>query len=213
MKAAKVPMFLTALLATGTLHAQPAPADPLLEPVAAIAEPLQAIPQPEPVESVQPPAEGPGSPAPTNPNEIPPPPGSPALPVTPAPGAPFAPLEQQKMEMTKSEEGFIIKDAALNDIFQFLAKEAGRQYFHNSKIAGSDYLVTGHLNDGNPLQQMEELAFQYGLSLHMKGSTIYALRYGANQGLNQTDPQPRHRHRELRAENEHHRHHRLRQPH
>jgi len=73
------------------------------------------------------------------------------------------------------EEGFIIKDAALNDIFQFLARSAGRQYFHNARIAGPEFTVTGHLNDGNPLQQMEELAFMYGLSLHMKGETIYAL--------------------------------------
>ncbi|MEO8615137.1 MAG: secretin N-terminal domain-containing protein, partial [Luteolibacter sp.] len=84
-------------------------------------------------------------------------------------------LEQQKQEMKKSDEGFIIKEAALNDIFQFLAKSAGRQYFHNTKITGPDFLVTGHLNDGNPLQQMEELAFMYGLSLHVKGETIYAL--------------------------------------
>jgi type II secretory pathway component GspD/PulD (secretin) len=77
--------------------------------------------------------------------------------------------------MQKSDEGFIIKDAGLNDIFQFLAKSAGRQYFHNTKISGPEYLVTGHLNDGNPLQQMEELAFMYGLSLHTKGNTIYAL--------------------------------------
>ena len=77
--------------------------------------------------------------------------------------------------MQKSDEGFIIKDAGLNDIFQFLSKSAGRQYFHNSKIAGPEFLVTGHLNDGNPLQQMEELAFMYGLSLHTKGNTIYAL--------------------------------------
>jgi type II secretory pathway component GspD/PulD (secretin) len=77
--------------------------------------------------------------------------------------------------MQKSEEGFIIKDAGLNDIFQFLAKAAGRQYFHNAKIAGPEFLVTGHLNEGNPLEQMEELAFMYGLSLHTKGNTIYAL--------------------------------------
>ncbi len=44
-----------------------------------------------------------------------------------ADGAPFEPLEQQKQEMQKSDEGFIIKDAGLNDIFQFLAKSAGRQ--------------------------------------------------------------------------------------
>ena len=77
--------------------------------------------------------------------------------------------------MKNADEGFIIKDANLNDIFQFLAKSAGRQYFHNSKIGGPDFLVTGHLNDGKPLEQMEELAFMYGLSLHTKGNTIYAL--------------------------------------
>ncbi len=89
--------------------------------------------------------------------------------------APFAPLEDQKREMEETSEGYIIKDAGLNDIFQFLAKSAGRQYFHNLKINGPDYVVTGHLDDGDPLNQMEELAFMYGLSLHTKGNTIYAL--------------------------------------
>jgi type II secretory pathway component GspD/PulD (secretin) len=89
-----------------------------------------------------------------------------------APATEPAPAEQ---EIQKSEEGFIIKDASLNDIFQYLAKSSGRQYFHNSKIAGPEFSVTGHLNEGDPLQQMEELAFMYGLSLHTKGNTIYAL--------------------------------------
>lgn len=89
--------------------------------------------------------------------------------------APFGPLEQQKKEMEETSEGYLIKDAGLNDIFQFLAKSAGRQYFHNLKINGPDYTVTGHLDDGNPINQMEELAFMYGLSLHTKGNTIYAL--------------------------------------
>lgn len=89
--------------------------------------------------------------------------------------APFAPLEEQKKEMEQTSEGYIIKDAGLNDIFQFLAKSAGKQYFHNLKINGPDFMVTGHLDDGNPLNQMEELAFMYGLSLHTKGNTIYAL--------------------------------------
>lgn len=89
--------------------------------------------------------------------------------------APFAPLGEQKKEMEETAEGYIIKDAGLNDIFQFLAKSAGKQYFHNLKINGPDFMVTGHLDDGNPLNQMEELAFMYGLSLHTKGNTIYAL--------------------------------------
>lgn len=87
----------------------------------------------------------------------------------------YATVESPKQEIKKSDEGFILKAASLNDIFQFLASSAGRQYFHNAKIAGPEYLVTGHLNDGKPLQQMEELAFMYSLTLHTKGDTIYAL--------------------------------------
>jgi type II secretory pathway component GspD/PulD (secretin) len=77
--------------------------------------------------------------------------------------------------LEETTEGYLIKDAALNDIFQFLAKSADRQYFHNLQINGPDFMVTGHLDDGNPLNQMEELAFMYGLSLHTKGNTVYAL--------------------------------------
>jgi len=77
--------------------------------------------------------------------------------------------------MQASDEGYILKGAPLNDILQFLAKEAGRQYFHNAKLNGPEFLVTGHLNEGNPMRQMEELSFMYGVTLHTKGDTIYAL--------------------------------------
>jgi type II secretory pathway component GspD/PulD (secretin) len=184
MKSANFLTLSAALLTAGVLHAQSAP--DLIEPVAAAQEQMPAIPPGEatiePVAAENPGGERPPElPAPAElppadelpaPSDTPPPPGDPGA---AAEAAPFAPLEQQKQEMQKSDEGFIIKDAGLNDIFQFLAKSAGRQYFHNTKIAGPDYLVTGHLNDGNPLQQMEELAFMYGLSLHTKGNTIYAL--------------------------------------
>jgi len=181
MKAATFLNLTTSILVVGLLHAQ-TPADPLIEPVAAVGqEQLPSLPaagEPSP-EAPAPSSDLAAAPA----NDLTPPPPAPEVPGTAhTPGAPvdagaapFAPLEQQKQEMKKSDEGFIIKDAALNDIFQFLAKSAGRQYFHNTKIAGPDFLVTGHLNDGNPLQQMEELAFMYGLSLHTKGNTIYAL--------------------------------------
>ena len=164
MKAANLLTLSAAILAAAMLHAQ-SPADPMIEPVAAAEAPLpeiaaagSAIPEP----SDLPPSELAAPAAPADHGE-------------PAAAAPFAPLEQAKQEMKKADEGYIIKDAGLNDIFQFLAKSAGRQYFHNTKIAGPEFLVTGHLNDGNPLQQMEELAFMYGLSLHTKGNTIYAL--------------------------------------
>ena len=174
MKARPHLLISLALLMTGALSAQTPEA--LIEPVApaAPAEPSysEAPPAAAAASDAAPdPAMGaaPAMDAAPNPQQ----PASPAA--TPGPTAPFAPLEQQKKEMAATSQGFIIKDAALNDIFQFLAKAAGRQYFHNAKIAGPEYLVTGHLNDGNPLQQMEELAFMYGLSLHTKGNTIYAL--------------------------------------
>jgi type II secretory pathway component GspD/PulD (secretin) len=189
MKALKLLTLSAALLASGLLRAQN-PAEPLIEPVAPAADITGDLP---PVADLPNDAAAPSA-IEEEPSDLPPPADLPAAPAIPASipgapaaapgaptgapaaaGAPFAPLEQKKQEMQKSEEGFIIKDAGLNDIFQFLAKSASRQYFHNAKITGPEYLVTGHLNDGNPLQQMEELAFMYGLSLHTKGNTIYAL--------------------------------------
>jgi type II secretory pathway component GspD/PulD (secretin) len=157
---------------SGLLNAQN-PSEGLIEPVTEAVAGQESAP---PV-AVEPPPSLPaptGQPLPEVAPVPPPAPGAVVPPATPpAAGDAAAPAPQQ--EMQKSEEGYIIKDAGLNDIFQFLAKAAGRQYFHNAKIAGPEFLVTGHLNDGNPLQQMEELAFMYGLSLHTKGNTLYAL--------------------------------------
>jgi len=163
----KKSLLILSLLAS-SLMAQ-TPGDALIEPVEVIEVPIPEIP---PASEPLPVAPAP----PESPSELPPPPPIPTTEETAGAGAaPFAPLEDQKREMEKADEGFIIKDAGLNDIFQFLAKSAGKQYFHNAKITGPDFMVTGHLNDGNPLTQMEELAFMYGLSLHTKGNTIYAL--------------------------------------
>jgi len=113
-----------------------------------------------PVPGVDKPAAAPGTP--------------PAVENVPA-EVPVAANDKAQNLVEEAEGGWRINDAALNDIFQFLAKAAGRQYFHNMKISGPEYRVTGHLNDGNPLQQMEDLAFMYGLTLYTKGDTIYAL--------------------------------------
>ena len=117
-----------------------------------------------------------------------PPVGAPALPsgdvledVPPPPPPPIDAagdvVEEEVVDnpIEESDGGYLIRDAALNDIFQMLAKRGGKQYFHNAKIAGPEFNVSGHLNSGDPLQQMEELAFQYGLTLYQKGSTVYAL--------------------------------------
>lgn len=134
----------------------------------------QATPPPVQPAVVDAPAIEP-APVPANPTE-------PVLPAAPAgngapaaPGAPGAPAAGGKPEMEAADGGYLIRDASINDIFQFLAKQGGKQYFHNTKIAGPDYRVTGHLNDGQPLQQMEEIAFMYGLKLYTKGNTVYAL--------------------------------------
>ena len=76
----------------------------------------------------------------------------------------------------EADGGFLIKDASLNDIFQLLAKRGEKQYFHNNKLNTEEFKVTGHLNaDTDPLTQMEELAFQYGLRMYVKGNTVYAM--------------------------------------
>lgn len=97
-----------------------------------------------------------------------------AQPVNPGDGAnqPVAVVDPIEEE----DGGFMIKDAMINDIFQLLAKRADKQYFHNNKLNTDDYKVTGHLNgDDDPLKQMEQLAFQYGLRMYTKGNTVYAM--------------------------------------
>lgn len=108
-------------------------------------------------------------------------PGAPDLPPPPPP--PEAAVGADSPEgsvdaatpIEQSDGGFLIRDAALNDILQMLAKRAGKQYFHNPSIAAPTFNVSGHLNDGDPLEQMEALAFNAGLTLYMKGDTVYAM--------------------------------------
>lgn len=171
MKAALHLTLITAGLFAVPIRAQNPTDTSLIEPVKpAIETPAGATVEIAPVETTEPTA--PASPAIEAAPVIEP--TTPAVtPTTPAGGTTSAVIPST--EPQKAGEGFIIKDASLNDIFQFLSKSAGKQYFHNSKIAGPEFTVTGHLNDGDPLQQMEELAFMYGLSLHVKGNTIYAL--------------------------------------
>jgi type II secretory pathway component GspD/PulD (secretin) len=176
MKAAHIFTLASAAIAASMIHAQ-TPVDPLIEPVV----PQQgqgtgAAPQPEaPVSGTSTPAPAglPNTPAnpivPTNPN-VPLDPAAPA-----APGQSALQAAQQKLEQASLDGGVTIEKTPLNDVMSFLAKKAGRQYFHNSKIATPEFEVTGILNEGNPLQQMEELAFLHSLSLHTKGNTIYAL--------------------------------------
>ena len=75
----------------------------------------------------------------------------------------------------KSSGAYQLTDANLNDVFQLLAENANRQYFHNPRIASEEFRVTGRLTPGDPLGKMEQLAFQYGIEMYEKGNTVYAL--------------------------------------
>ncbi|CAN5752891.1 hypothetical protein BH11VER1_BH11VER1_34430 [soil metagenome] len=72
-------------------------------------------------------------------------------------------------------EGYWVQDAPLNEIFQYLARRAGQQYFYNNRLTGPDYNVTGHLHLNDIPRQMEELALAYGLTTYIKGETIYLM--------------------------------------
>ena len=99
----------------------------------------------------------------------------------PAAGAPKPgdPMPSDPMEAIEGDEdGFFIRGAQLNDVFQFLAKSAELNYFHNAELAAPSYVVTGHLQDGEPIKQMEELGLMYGITIHQKGKTVYAMTEG-----------------------------------
>ena len=71
--------------------------------------------------------------------------------------------------------GFWLREARLNDVFQHLAQLGNFQYFHNAELEGPTYIVTGQLMNDDPVRQMEELALMYGITIHTKGNTVYAL--------------------------------------
>lgn len=72
----------------------------------------------------------------------------------------------------QAEDGYWIDNAPINEVFQYLARSAGLQFFYNNELSGPQYNVTGHLRLDNPLQQMEDLAVNYGLTLHQQRSSI-----------------------------------------
>jgi len=82
---------------------------------------------------------------------------------------------QQTIVDSGSEGGFWLRGARLNDVFQYLAQRGKFQFFHNSELEAPNFIVTGHLNDGDPFSQMEELGLMYGVTVYKKGNTVYAM--------------------------------------
>ncbi|HQZ27947.1 MAG TPA: hypothetical protein PK648_07350 [Verrucomicrobiales bacterium] len=75
----------------------------------------------------------------------------------------------------ETPDGFWLRQAKLNDVFQHLAQLGNFQYFHNTELEGPSFVVTGQLMTDDPIKQMEELSLMYGVTIHQKGNTVYAL--------------------------------------
>src|SRR5258707_3583092 len=76
--------------------------------------------------------------------------------------------------MRNTGNNYSLDNYPLNDLYQYLANQAGLQYFHSTFL--DPIKVTGQLfKGGDPLENMRELALQYNLVLYQKGRTIYAL--------------------------------------
>lgn len=73
------------------------------------------------------------------------------------------------------EDGYWIDSAPINEVFQYLARSAGLQYFFNNELSVPQYSVTGHLKLDNPRQQMEELAIAFGLTVYQQHNTVSLL--------------------------------------
>lgn len=71
-----------------------------------------------------------------------------------------------------SDDGYWIDNAPINEVFQYLAHSAGLQYFYNNELNDPQFSITGHLRTDNPQQQMEELAVNFGLTLHQQRSSV-----------------------------------------
>lgn len=83
--------------------------------------------------------------------------------------------EEGAPTMGEEGNGFWLRGAKLNDVFQYLARLGNKQYFHNADLEAANFAVTGHLGDGNPIEQMKELGLMYGITVHEKGNTVYAM--------------------------------------
>lgn len=70
------------------------------------------------------------------------------------------------------EDGYWIDNAPINEVFQYLSRSAGLQFFYNNDLNTPQYNVTGHLKLDDPRQQMEDLAVAHGLFVYQQRSSI-----------------------------------------
>ena len=155
-----------------SLRGQVPAASPVSTPIAgpqALPQTPDASPTPTPSSSsnagLQPLPQTPdSSPVPVPVGDVTPPP-------TPAKRSPTAEPGDPTLNTSSS---FWLDNYPLNDLYQYLARQADFQYFQNPYL--DSIKVTGELFKGrNPIDNMRELALQYNLVLFEKGRTLYAL--------------------------------------
>ena len=74
-----------------------------------------------------------------------------------------------------ADDGYWIDNAPINEVFQYLARSIGLQFFHNNELSSPQYNVTGHLKLDDPRQQMEDLALAYGLTVYQQRNSVSLL--------------------------------------
>ena len=72
----------------------------------------------------------------------------------------------------QAEDGYWIDNAPINEVFQYLARSAGLQFFYNNELNSPQYNITGHLRLDDPRQQMEDLAVAHGLTVYQQRSSV-----------------------------------------
>src|ERR1700730_4123500 len=104
---------------------------------------------------------------------------------TPTP-AKLTPTSEPGDPTRNTGDSFWLDNYPLNDLLQYLARQANFQFFQNPNL--SPIRVTGELFKGrDPLDNIRELALQYNLVLYQKGRTIYALTQDQIATLPQQD--------------------------
>jgi Bacterial type II and III secretion system protein len=110
---------------------------------------------------------------PQNPDLLPGPAAADAIPPSPTP-IKHSPGTEPGDPTLSTGNSFWLDNYPLNDLFQYLARQADFQFFQNPFTDA--IRVTGELFKGrDPMENMRELALQYNLVLFQKGRTLYAL--------------------------------------
>lgn len=91
---------------------------------------------------------------------------------TPDPG-PASLSTLDRGEGNSSYQGRWFRKAEINEVLQVLAGKAGYSFYENPQL--SDIRVTARQIDGSPVEQMQQMAIQYGFTIYEKNGALFAL--------------------------------------